>query len=125
VALAPLQAQTVFACAMMDTVVHEECCCGDHQPADGCTDHACDSTLHPTAPCCNQSVELGLDFDAADAVGTVKPTGSDADPPPSLLVSSEILVVPHPSPVPAAFSHRAPADASGSATWLVTRRLRI
>jgi hypothetical protein len=125
VALGPLQAQAAFACAMMDTVVHDECCCGDHQPVDGCTDHDCDSKLDSATSCCQGSIELGLDEDGAGEPAMVKPPESDADPPAALLVSSEVLFVPHLSPVPDEFSHRTPASASGSDTWLVTRRLRI
>jgi hypothetical protein len=124
VALGPLQAHVAFACAMMDTVVHEECCCGDHEPVDRCTDHDCESKLDSAGSCCEASVELGLDEEAGEAA-TVKPPESDPDPPAVLLVSSDILFDPDPSPVPDAFSRRAPGGACGSDTWLVTRRLRI
>jgi hypothetical protein len=125
-AIGPLQAQAVFACAMMDTVVQDECCCEHHEVAEGCADHYCDSTSGSAQPCCERSVELGVDEDAADAA-TVKPTEvrSDADPPPALLSVPEAITDSIPSAAPGAYSRCPPSDESGSDLWLVTQRLRI
>ena len=62
VAVGPLQAQTVFACAMMGTVMQDECCCDDHEATQGCTDSSCGAVLESSeSPCCEQSVEIGID----------------------------------------------------------------
>lgn len=125
VALGPLQAQAVFACAMMETVVHDECCCGDHQAAEGCTDHDCDSNLDSATSCCEGSVELGLDQEAAGEAAAFKPPESDSDPPPALLFPADTLLLPESSPVPGAFSRTTPPHEPGTDTWLITQRLRI
>lgn len=123
--IGPLQVQAVFACAMMDTVVHDDCCCGDHQAADACPDHDCGSTLESSTSCCEQSVELELDHDAAGEAVPFKPPDSGTDPSPGLLSSANVLPVPEAALAHRAFSPYLPSDESGSDTWLITRRLRI
>jgi hypothetical protein len=124
-ALGPLQAQSVFACAMMDTVVYDDCCCDDH-----CATSNCESTLESgDAPCCERAIELGIDDEAGQKTPLVKSTDerrSGLDPP-QVLISS--VDAPFPSP-PRLFHgvfHRLSntAGQTGSETYLVTQRLRI
>lgn len=117
----PLQAQTVFACAMMDAVMHGHCCCDEHSD---------DETVVETseAACCERSVEVNPDHqDARHGTPAGKQTDvrADADPPPILLVgvdaSESLRTTAHPDPLISS-----PAGAhSGSDTWLTTQRLRI
>lgn len=124
--IGPLQAQTIFACAMMDTVVYDQCCCEDHERAETCTNPECDPALDSPTPCCEQSVEIGVDADSGrDATIKQAELRFDADPPPALLSSLERFLAPHALLGPDTFPRLPAAGQSGSDTWLVTRRLRI
>ena len=118
VAVGPLQAQSMFACGMMDTIVHDECCCGEHDSAE---------LASGECPCCELSVEIGVDQEAMQDASVAKPAkiDSDADPPHVPAFSSEVLFAPEPfvaSPGRVATSAAPPA---ASDTYLTTQRLRI
>lgn len=128
VAVGPLQAQTLYACAMMDTGVLDGCCCEAHKTEQDCASPDCNASVESgDKPCCERSVEVSIDQEAGKETLTVKPTDvrSDVDPPHALVCS---FVTPFPQrPFPAqGVVDRAPgADRSGSDIWLLTRRLRI
>lgn len=129
VAVGPLQAQAVFACAMMDTMVRDECCCEDHEPDRGCENPDCGAALQPDdTPCCEHSVEISADPDARPDGSISRPVEvrSDVDPPQILISCSEPRFTPSAVSaaavgVPAVLA----AARGGSATYLVTQRLRI
>lgn len=119
-AAGPLQAQTIFACAMMDTVVHDGCCCDEH----GGDELVPDSDHRP---CCERSFRVTLDEDTRHGAVTGKAVDvrPDADPPQVPLESLDALFSPPPAPGHGS-QHRSPAaGGAGSGTWLITGRLRI
>lgn len=131
-AVGPLQAQVAYACAMMDTVVHDECCCAEHgdQPAIGndCRNTACGSPPEAAqAPCCKVTVQVSVDQDARQHTPSVKPPDQrlDVDPPPALVASFAALFPAAPPPAPQSVSLDRLATPAGSDTYLVTLRLRI
>lgn len=127
-AVGPLQAQAIYACAMMDTVVQERCCCDDQIVENDCANADCDAALSPGEdPCCERSVEVTVDQEAGQDTLTVKPAEvrSDVDPPQALICSFD---APFPSRpfLTQGLADRLPGSAeSGSDTWLLTQRLRI
>lgn len=118
VAVGPLQAQSIFACGMMDTIVHDECCCGEHDSAE---------LASGESPCCEHSVEIGVDQEATQDASVAKPAkiDSDADPPRLPVFSSEILFAPEPLRAPPDFVTAPAAPPAASDTYLTTQRLRI
>ena len=84
--LGPLQVQQAFACSMMETTFHGHCCCDQD---NACQDIDCDedaASLHDS--CCNESIELDVNYEAADHAKTIKSPQilSSVDPPAQLLV---------------------------------------
>lgn len=127
-AAGPLQAQATYACAMMDTVVHDACCCEGPKVEDDCGNPGCDATLESgEGPCCERSVEVTVDQESGQDALTAKPTEvrSDVDPPPALVCSPDALFPPRPFPTRAFADRLAGTGQSGSDTWLLTQRLRI
>ena len=125
--IGPLQAQVAYACAMMDTVVHD-CCCDDSASE---TDHLRVDLGIPAEgermPCCEVSVQVTVDQETRPQTPAFKPPDArpDLDPAPALVVTFD-----HPfllSQRPTSYAHdiglRLPEG--GSDTWLLTRRLRI
>lgn len=127
-AIGPLQAQSVFACAMMDTVVHDDCCCDGHTTDDRCMNPHCDPAFEAgDAPCCEQAIEVGIDQEAGKNTPPVKSTEvrSGLDPPQALVSSFDGLFPSPPRLVDGVFRSLPAAGQSGSETYLVTQRLRI
>ena len=125
-AVGPLQAQSVLACAMMDTVVRHDCCCDDHKTDNHCTDPDCESTFETAHdPCCERSVEVGIDQESAQNIPLVKLTESGVDPPQSLVSSLDAQCPIHPRLIHGDYRYLPVAGQSGSETYLVTQRLRI
>ena len=114
-----VQAHASYFCSMMDTVIHDGCCCADSDIDD--------MAFTDSEPCCEKLVELGVDA-ASDQVQTsIKPIKfeSDVDPPTAdfcaIDYSFEICHV-------VAISYLGQADAiqsAGSTIYLITQRLRI
>lgn len=128
VAVGPLQAQAVFACAMMETMVQDECCCEDHEAARGCEDSDCSAALQSRdKPCCEYSVEITADPDARHDGPISKPVEvrSGVDPPHALISSFDFSCSPQALPTAACFHSASAAGPGGSNTYLVTQRLRI
>lgn len=127
-AIGPLQAQVAYACAMMDTVVHDDCCCDDPLgEADRLPTQRGTTTDGERTPCCELSVEITVDQETRQHTPIFKPPDRrlDLDLPPALVAT---LDRPPLSPGrPASYAHfldHRTADA-GSDIWLITRRLRI
>ncbi|MEQ9450974.1 MAG: hypothetical protein RJQ07_05265 [Pseudomonadales bacterium] len=118
----PLQAQSVFACAMMDEVMHE-CCCVGHK-TDEDFDVAVDAN---TDLCCERSVTISIDEEARQDTPIVKPVEvrSDVDPPVAIVAANtEFFSPPRRVALRVNFS---PPDLcySRADTYLITQRLRI
>lgn len=127
-AIGPLQAQTIFACVMMDTVMHDPCCCDEHSAAEDHGESDRDVVLDSSAePCCKRSVQVTIDQDARQDTPIRKSAEvrSDVDPPQALVSSIDALFPPHPLLTPSLFNRLPAAGHSGSDTWLITQRLRI
>jgi len=133
-AFGPLQATAAFACEMMETVVHEVCCCDEAAAsrAKSDSDQDCSDEMISAAPCCEQSATLSVDAESLKATAGSKsggkdlPSPYDVDPPDPGLV--DMLAGPwlqslRPSEV-RSFIKPVPPD-DGSTLWLTTRRLRI
>lgn len=126
-AVGPLQVQAAYACALMDTVVHDDCCCdgaateADRVPAEPGTPAKADQ-----APCCEVSVNITIDREAQQHTPVLKPPepNSDLDPAPAAIGIFYALLLPSQQPASHTYFHRRLPDV-GSDTWLVTRRLRI
>jgi hypothetical protein len=128
VALGPLQAQTVFACAMMDRVMQDECCCEHHASVRDCEASECGAVPDLSEkPCCEHSVDITADPDARHDGSISKPVElrSDVDPPHFLISSFEANFTPQAIPATRGFHAAAAATRGGSDTYLVTQRLRI
>ena len=118
----PLQAHTVFHCAMMDEVMLECCCIASASNEDG--EEALDSK---DDLCCERLLAIAYDVEASQDTLIAKPAEvrSDVDPPSSIAVNiSEYDLL----------SWRAEQrgnyrstkfSQSASKTYLVTQRLRI
>lgn len=123
----PLQAQSVFACAMMDEVMHE-CCCVGHKTDEDCASADCDGAVDAnTDPCCERSVTISIDEEARQDAPIVKPVEvrSDVDPPAGILATiSDFNLLPRRVALRVDSS---PPDLckSRADTYLITQRLRI
>lgn len=127
-AVGPLQAQTIYACAMMDMVVHDRCCCEAAKFEDDRANPDCNATLESSEkPCCERSVEVSVDQEAGQDTLTVKPAEvrSDVDPPQALVSSFDALFPPRPFPTRGVADRLPGTGQSGSDTYLLTQRLRI
>lgn len=124
----PLQAQSVFACPMMDDVMHGECCCVGHKTDEDCVNADCDGAVDAnTDPCCDRTVTISIDEEARQDAPIVKPVEvrSDVDPPAGIVATiTEFDLLPRHVTLRLDFS---PPDLcySRSDTYLITQRLRI
>jgi hypothetical protein len=128
VAVGPLQAQTAFACAMMDRLMQDECCCEHHEAArDRATSDRGAVTDSGESPCCEHSVEITADPDARHDGSISKPVElrSDVDPSQVPIPSFEPGFTPQTILGTRGFYSAPAAGHGGSDTWLVTQRLRI
>ena len=73
--LGSVQTHASYFCSMMDTVIHDDCCCADADIDD--------MAFMDGEPCCEKSVELGIDTVSDQDQSSVKPIKfeSDVDPP--------------------------------------------
>jgi hypothetical protein len=124
----PLQVQSVFACPMMDEVMHGECCCVGHKADEDCVNADCAGAVDATTdPCCERSVSISIDEEARQDAPIIKSVEvrSDVDPPTGI-----VATLPDFDLLPRRVAHRvdfSPSDSfkSGSDTYLITQRLRI
>jgi hypothetical protein len=116
-----LQAQSVFACSMMDLMGHsQECCC--KVPLEAVTPA---STEIEPAPCCEFSLELSLnelDFGSSPLSFSAQPDHSLPDSG-GAYYWADGTAQPDISVVPA--FHRSNLANAGRHTYLATLRLRI
>jgi hypothetical protein len=116
----PVQAQTLFACEMMDQVLHDSCCCDENSGVD-------DVTVAKSDPCCEKRVELTIDHSGDQSPSVVKPVEvrSDVDPPQLIFAATHSTLT---IQTTGRVIYPASADIfseSGSRTYLITQRLRI
>ena len=117
--LGSVQAHASYFCVMMDTVIHDDCCCADSDIDD--------MASMVGEPCCEKSIELGFDTTSDQAKSSIKPIKfeSDVDPPVTIACTVELS----PKFPEIASLYAANYDAvfcrTGSATYLVTQRLRL
>lgn len=125
--IGPLQAQSVFACSMMNEVMHGECCCVGHKTDQDCVDADCKGAPQSVAsPCCERSVQFTFDEEARADTPIIKSieVRSDVDPPQYLIASSSLappsltVVIRSVQTSPREFHSR-------SDTYFITQRLRI
>lgn len=117
--------QTLFACAMMDTIVHGTCCCDEHKR---CADSDINEALQmERKPCCEKSVELSIDQVSMQTTPINKPVEvrSDVDPPPTIAIAAKCGMQVY--RVVTVIDRRAidMTHQSTAQTYLVTQRLRI
>ena len=86
----PLQAQQMFACEMMNATFLDNCCCVNHDNGND------DAITVEKAPCCEESTELTLNFQADETTNIIKSVEirSDVDPPLAVIFAVEELVEP-------------------------------
>jgi hypothetical protein len=127
-AFGPLQARTLFACAMMGTSMLDECCCEAHTSIKDCIDAECDGIVDSGGvPCCEISVQISVDDDARQDTPIVKTAHirSDVDPPQVIAASFPVPVLSPSLLTTAVFPPPFSVELSASDTYLVTQRLRL
>jgi hypothetical protein len=114
-----VQADVSYFCGMMNTAMHDDCCC-----ADADVDHM---MLGDNQPCCEKSVDLLVDTITGQVPAAAQLTKfeSDADPPDVfdfVLSTTSLFPV-----ISVAFRSNSEQflRADGSAIYLTTLRLRI
>ena len=123
-----LQSKTVFACAIMDAVMLDECCCDNHEADKDCVDSSCNAMLDPgQGSCCDRSTEVGINEDSLQDSPVVKPVEirSDVDPPLAIIDYSFDTLVPLNSTVALVIHSQPDTGLSSADTYLITQRLRI
>ena len=115
-----VQAQVSYFCVMMDTVIHDDCCCADTGVDDMMVNDS-------DEPCCEKSVELTVDAAADQAQPQTKPIKFESDVDPPDIVTSAVEYSPQIMNRDSLSSVKRTAihHAAGSATYLITQRLRI
>ncbi len=114
-----VQADASYFCSMMDTIIHEGCCCAD----SGIDDMA----FTDSEPCCEKSVDLGIDT-ASDQVQTsIKPIKFESDVDPPAAITSAVELAPQFLDSASIFGVKGDGISytAGSTTYLITQRLRL
>lgn len=127
-AIGPLQAQAAYACAMMDAVVHHDCCCDDSvDESDHLRSERATSAEGERTPCCDVSVKITVDQETRQDTPVFKPSGERFDPDsgPALVATFDRSLLALRPPASYARLFARSLLSAGSDTWLVTRRLRI
>jgi len=126
--IGPLQANTLFACAMTDMVMVDECCCEVRAAHKDCVGSGGDTAVESRQdPCCERSVEVSADLSEREDSPIAKPVQvrSDVDPPQAIIASIDVPT-PQQSVVTIVALQPLPmAGRPGSDIYLITRRLRI
>ncbi len=114
-----VQAHVSYMCSMMEMVILDDCCCADSVAED--------MALTESEPCCDKAVELGIDATSDQSKTSIKSIRfeSDVDPPEAFAP-----VIEHSLPPPGTISMSRASQPEtyqtvGSATYLITQRLRI
>jgi hypothetical protein len=115
-----VQAQVSYYCGMMDAVIYDDCCC---------TDVGVDDMMvaDSDGPCCEKSVELTIDAATDQVQSQTKPIKfeSDVDPPDIILSVVEHAPLIMNRALSCNDKRAAIPHTAGSATYLITQRLRI
>ena len=114
-----VQAQVSYFCSMMDTVIHNDCCCVDFEHDD--------TQITDSEPCCEETIELGVDTNSNQAHSTIKPNKfeSDGDPPTGVFCTFNHSFQLQRAVAVSCFDQAETFQTAGSATYLITQRLRI
>ena len=114
-----VQAQVSYFCGMMDTVIHDDCCCGDSDVDE--------MIVSDGEPCCEKSVELAIDAATDQAQTKTKPVKfeSDVDPPDTITSTVERSLQYLDNASLSGVNHTGISYTAGKATYLITQRLRI
>jgi hypothetical protein len=117
--LGSVQAHATYFCSMMDTVIHDDCCCADADIDD--------MVFMDGEPCCEKSVELGVDTTSDQAQSSIKPIKFESDVDPPVTIASAVELSPKFPDIASLYAanYDAVFYTSGSATYLITRRLRL
>ena len=115
-----VQAQVSYYCGMMDAVIYDDCCC---------TDVGVDDMMvaDSDGPCCEKSVELTIDAATDQVQSQTKPIKFESDVDPPDIFTSVVEYLPQ-TTYRASLSNvmrTAKSHIAGSATYLITQRLRI
>ena len=114
-----VQAHASYFCSMMDTVIHDGCCCADFEYDD--------TQITDSEPCCEKTVELGVDTNSDQAQSTSKPIKfeSDVDPPTAAFCAFDYSLQLQDAMEISCVDQAKSFQSAGSATYLITQRLRI
>ncbi len=114
-----VQAHVSYFCGIMETVVHDDCCCVDFDSDD--------MTLIEGEPCCEKSVGLVVDASTDQGPTTAKPIKfqSDVDPPDTSVFAVPLPLVSQEIPFVSSANYAETLHSTGSATYLITQRLRL
>ena len=114
-----VQAQVSYSCGMMDMVIHDDCCCADFEYDD--------TQITDSEPCCEKTVELGVDTNSDQAQSTTKPIkfDSDVDPPDAAFYAFDYSLQLQDALAISGFEQTKTFQTTGSDTYLITQRLRI
>ncbi len=115
-----VQADVSYFCGMMDMVIHDDCCCADAGMDDM-------MVANSDQPCCEKSVALSIDVTTDQAQSQVKPIKfeSDVDPPDIITFAVEYSPQIMNRASKSSVRRTSILLTSGSATYLLTQRLRI
>ena len=119
-AVGSVQAHASYFCSMMDTVLHDDCCC-----ADADIDEM--APMGDSDPCCEKSIELGIDSTSDQMQTSIKPIKfeSDVDPPDAFVFIASLVLASQDIPSLSNANDARPLHNTGCATYLITQRLRI
>jgi hypothetical protein len=114
-----VQAHASYFCSMMDTVIHDGCCCADSDIDD--------MAFADSQACCEKSVDLGIDTSSDQVQTSIKPIKFETDVDPPVTISSAVELAPQclDSASISGVNHDVASYAGGSATYLITQRLRL
>ncbi len=114
-----VQAHVSYFCGIMETVIHDDCCCADIDFDD--------MALIEGEPCCEKSVELVVDAATDQGPTTAKPIKfqSDVDPPDTSVFAVPLPLVSQEIPFVSSANYAETLHSTGSATYLITQRLRL
>ena len=119
-AVGSVQAQVSYFCDMMDEVIHDDCCCVDAGIDDM-------MVADSGEPCCEKSVSLTVDVANDQVQLQKKPIKFESDVDPPDLITSAVEYSPQVTNRASLSNvkHSANIHTAGSATYLITQRLRI
>ncbi len=114
-----VQAHDSYYCGIMETVIHDDCCCADFDSDD--------MVLIEREPCCEKSVGLVVDASTDQGPTTAKPIKfqSDVDPPDTSVFAVSLPWVSQEISFVSIANYAETLHSAGSATYLITQRLRI